>query len=292
MKILDEEKILQLAKNNKKTYQSNSPFPNIYYKNFFNPNFLEEVLEEFPDLSKKKETVKFNDINQLKNASQGEELLGEKTKKLIHYLNSEPFLNFLTSLTGIQNLLPDPTLSGGGYHEIKKGGFLKIHADFNKHPKYGLDRRLNLLIYLNNNWDDSYGGHFELWDEDMKTCVKKIPPNFNNVAIFSTTTNSYHGHPNPLKCPKNRSRKSIALYYYTNGRPVKEKIKLLENHTTIFRARENDINKNKIEEYLTNKKKKERKNKIINSTLYFIKLIVPPLIFLAIKKIKKYLLKS
>ena len=208
--------------------------------------FLDEVLKEFPDLSKKKETVKFNDINQLKNASQGEELLGEKTKKLIHYLNSEPFLNFLTNLTGIQNLLPDPTLSGGGYHEIKTGGFLKIHADFNKHPKYGLDRRLNLLIYLNKNWDDSYGGNFELWDEDMKTCVKKIPPKFNNVAIFSTTTNSYHGHPNPLKCPKNRSRKSIALYYYTNGRPEKEKIKLLENHTTIFRARENDTIKIKL----------------------------------------------
>jgi len=121
----------------------------------------------------------------------------------------------------------------------------------------------------------------------MKSCVKKIPPNFNNVAIFSTTTNSYHGHPTPLKCPKNRSRKSIALYYYTNGRPEIEKIKLLEDHTTIFRARENDINKNKIEQYLTNKKKKERKNKIINSALSFIKLIVPPLIILAIKQTRK-----
>ena len=286
MNIINENKLTSFSRL-KNEYLSSPPFPNIYFENFFDHKFLEDVLKEFPDLSKKKETEKFNDINQLKNASKGEELLGKKTKKLIHYLNSEPFLNFLTSLTGIQNLLPDPTLSGGGYHEIKTGGFLKIHADFNKHPKYGLDRRLNLLIYLNKNWDESYGGDFELWDENMKSCVKKIPPNFNNVAIFSTTTNSYHGHPNPLKCPKNRSRKSIALYYYTNGRPEKEKIKLLEDHTTIFRARENDTNKNKIEEYLTNKKKKERKNKILNSTLSFIKLIVPPLIILALKKIIK-----
>ena len=190
-------------------------------------------------------------------------------------------------MTGIKNLLPDPTLSGGGYHEIKSGGYLKIHADFNKHPKYGLDRRLNLLIYLNKNWDVSFGGDFELWDQQMNNCVKKIPPNFNNVAIFSTTSNSYHGHPNPLTCPKNRSRKSIALYYYTNGRPEDEKVSLLENHTTIFRARKEDNNKNQIEDYLVKKLKKERKNQIIYYVYSIIKLIVPPLIILAVKKIRK-----
>ena len=286
MNIIDEKKLISFSKQKNK-YLSSPPFPNIYFENFFNQKFLKEVLKEFPDLNKKTETVKFDDINQLKNASIGEDLLGIKTKRLIHYLHSEPFLSFLTDLTGIENLLPDPTLSGGGYHEIKQGGYLKIHADFNRHPKYGLDRRLNLLIYLNESWDDSFGGHFELWDKKMKNCVKKIPPYFNNVALFSTTSDSYHGHPNPLKCPKNRSRKSIALYYYTNGRPEKEKIKLLKDHTTIFRARQNDTNKNKIEEYLTNKKKKERKNNIFKSTLSFIKLLVPPLIILALKKITK-----
>jgi len=113
MNIINENKLTSLSKL-KNEYLSSLPFPNIYFENFFNHKFLEGVLKEFPNLSKNKQTVKFNDINQLKTASQGEELLGEKTKKLIHYLNSEPFLNFLTNLTGIENLLPDPTLSGGG----------------------------------------------------------------------------------------------------------------------------------------------------------------------------------
>lgn len=285
MNIIDEKKLISFSKQKNK-YLSSPPFPNIYFENFFNQKFLEEVLKEFPDLNKKTKTVKFDDINQLKNASIGEDLLGIKTKRLIHYLHSEPFLRFLTDLTGIENLLPDPSLSGGGYHEIKPGGYLKIHADFNKHPKYGLDRRLNLLIYLNKSWDDSFGGDFELWDKKMKNCVKKIPPNFNNVALFSTTSDSYHGHPNPLKCPKGRSRKSIALYYYTNGRPEKEKIRFLENHSTIFRSRKNEKNKNKIEEYFTSKKKKERTKQIINKFLMTIKLILPPIIIIFIKKIK------
>ena len=286
MKFLNEDNIFQLAKNNKKIYQSNTPFPNIYFKNFFSKIFLEEVLKEFPNLDVNKKAVKFQDINQLKNASEGEELLGPKTKALIHYLNSEPFLNFLSNLTGIDNLLPDPTLSGGGYHEIKRGGFLKIHADFNKHPKYKLDRRLNLLIYLNKSWDKSYGGDFELWDKSMSRCVKKIPPIFNNVAIFSTTSNSYHGHPNKLTCPPNRSRKSIALYYYTNGRPESEKKKFLENHSTIFRARDEDKNKAEIEEYINLKLKKENKNFFFLKLVRVIQLLLPPIFIKLIKKRK------
>ena len=140
-----------------------------------------------------------------------------------------------------------------------------------------------MLIYLNKNWEDSYGGEFELWDKKMKNCVKRIPPNFNNVALFSTTSDSYHGHPNPLKCPKSRSRKSIALYYYTNGRPENEKISFLEDHSTIFRARKTEKSKNKIEEYFKYKKKKERTKQIINKFIITIKLILPPIIIIFIK---------
>ena len=286
MKMLNEEKIFQLAKNNKKIYQSNTPFPNIYFEGFFEEKYLEEVLNEFPNLDINKKAIKFKDINQLKNASEGEELMGPKTKTLIHYLNSEPFLRFLSNLTGIENLLPDPTLSGGGYHEIKPGGFLKIHADFNKHPKYKLDRRLNLLIYLNKDWDKSYGGDFELWDKSMSTCVKKIPPIFNNVALFSTTSDSYHGHPNNLSCPPNRSRKSIALYYYTNGRPDSEKKKFLQDHTTIFKARDEDKNKKQIEGYINSKLKKERKNFFFLNLFKLIKLFLPPIFLKIIKRTK------
>ncbi len=220
-------------------YVGANPYPNISFEDFFKENVLNGVLKEFPDLSKKS-SVKFDNPNEKKLATKGENLFGQNTKDLLHYLNSQPFLDFLGDLTGIENLIPDPYFVGGGYHEIKKGGFLKIHADFNKHYNNNLDRRLNLLIYLNKDWEEEYGGHFELWDTEMKGCVKKIRPDFNKIAIFSTTSDSYHGHPDTLNCPENRSRKSIALYYYTNGRPEEEIKQDQDTHGTIFMSRKQD----------------------------------------------------
>jgi hypothetical protein len=218
-------------------YQTAEPFPNITFHNFFNPSCLDLVLDEFPDLSSK-ESIQYQNEKEVKLAGKGERFFGKKTKKLMRYLNSEPFLNFLQILTGISEpLIGDPYFEGGGQHEIKRGGMLKVHADFNKHPKLYLDRRINVLIYLNKNWKEEYGGHFELWDKEMKECKKKILPTFNTMAIFSTTSTSYHGHPDPLMCPENMSRKSLALYYYSNGRPKHEIESNLESHTTLFKER-------------------------------------------------------
>ncbi|MEM1325252.1 MAG: 2OG-Fe(II) oxygenase [Bacteroidota bacterium] len=232
--------LVTLAQKYAPKYKTNTPFPNIYFKNFFDPNYLEEVLEEFPDLSQKK-SERYNDQFQLKLAGKGERFFGEQTKSLMHFLNSQPFLEFLQILTGIERpIISDPYFLGGGQHEIKKGGMLKIHADFNKHHQLDLDRRLNVLVYLNKDWEEGYGGYFELWNKEMTHCVKKIPPTFNTVAIFSTTDFSYHGHPDPLNCPPDRSRKSLALYYYTNGRPDQEVIKNQKRHSTLFVSRAGD----------------------------------------------------
>ena len=126
----------------------------------------------------------------------------------------------LTSIN--EKLVPDPELNGGGLHEIKSGGYLKVHTDFNKHPNFNLDRRVNILIYLNKNWNSIYGGDLQLWDRDMQICKKKIYPIFNKMVIFSTNDYSNHGHPDPVTCPENISRKSIALYYFSNGRPKED----------------------------------------------------------------------
>tara|TARA_Y100000287_G_scaffold143386_1_gene118113 strand:- start:3 stop:521 length:519 start_codon:yes stop_codon:yes gene_type:complete len=147
-------------------------------------------------------------------------------------------------LTGIEEILiPDPYFLGGGLHEIKKGGFLKIHSDFNFHPQMKLSRRLNLLLYLNKDWQEDYGGHIEFWDRSMKECGKKFLPIFNRMVIFSTTHSSFHGHPEPLNCPETRSRKSIALYYYSNGRPKNEVHKDLDNQfrTTMWKGRRDNF---------------------------------------------------
>lgn len=226
--------LLQFAEANAEKYKTANPFPSISFDNFFNEDFLNEVLNEFPDLSRE-DSINFNDPLQKKFAGKGEKSFGPKTRELMYFLNSEPFLNFVNKLTGIdETLYGDPYFSGGGLHEIKKGGLLKVHADFNKNPTNGLDRRVNILVYLNKDWKDEYGGHFELWNSDMSKCETKIAPRFNTLAMFSTTSNSFHGHPDPLNCPEDRSRKSLALYYYSNGRPESEAVAFKESHNTLF----------------------------------------------------------
>jgi Rps23 Pro-64 3,4-dihydroxylase Tpa1-like proline 4-hydroxylase len=213
---------------------------------------LDSVLAEF-NINEERDSVFFNDANQLKWSSKGDTSFGQNTKELIHFLNTESFLQFLQKLTGIEEtLLPDPYLIGGGLHEIKRDGFLKIHADFNKHTKTKLDRRINVLLYLNKDWEDEYGGNFELWNKDMTLCEKKIKPDFNTLAIFSTSDYSYHGHPSPLNCPVNSSRKSIALYYYTNGRPLNEVHTGLQDHGTLFKVRKNNQMDTQVIETKTN----------------------------------------
>ncbi|MGB1248134.1 MAG: 2OG-Fe(II) oxygenase [Chitinophagales bacterium] len=222
------------------TYQTNAPFPNIYIDNFFKPEFLDKILDEFPDVDKLKDKIYYSNPNEDKLATKGENAFGENTKQLVHYLNSQPFLEFLQEVTGIEEtLIPDPYFEGGGFHEIKPGGYLKLHVDFHKHKKMGLSRRVNLLVYLNKDWEESYGGNFELWEKDMSKGVVKILPLFNRIAMFSTTGDSWHGHPDALSCPPDRSRKSLALYYYTNGRPDSELSKADKNRiTTTFKGRD------------------------------------------------------
>lgn len=273
--------LLEIAKENKKAYKDAVPFPNCSFKNFFDEIILERILNEFPDLSKG-DSVQFANNKEKKFAGQGEHRFGEETKKLMRALNSQPFLEFLQELTGIkETLIGDPYFFGGGLHEIKSGGLLKVHADFNKMKDIGLDRRINVLIYLNKDWKEEYGGHFELWDKSMTQCVKKILPTFNTMAIFSTTDFSYHGHPNPLNCPLDRSRKSLALYYYTNGRPKAEINETSPSHGTIFKER---IGKDDFKE--NTERKQTKRGKEIKKFKKIIKDFIPP-ILLKIKR--KYL---
>ena len=191
-------------------------------------------------------------------------------------MNSIKFLQFLQKITSIEEkLIIDKELNGGGLHEIKSGGMLKIHTDFNKHPTLDLDRRVNVLIYLNKNWEKSYGGDLELWDKKMKFCGKTIQPTFNKMVIFSTNDFSNHGHPEPIMCPENVSRKSIALYYFSKGRPISEINDNNIKNKTYFKNREgfknetnnqnekfkNYLRKFRLYQYLKNLEKKYLRKK-------------------------------
>lgn len=126
-------------------------------------------------------------------------------------------------------------MEGGGYHEIKKGGLLKVHADFSKYSsELNLDRRLNLIIYLNKEWNKNWGGCLSLFDENIRESIS-VSPDFNIAILFSTNSKTYHGHPDTLNCPENISRKSLALYYFSIGRPSGEIIG--KHHGTLFKKR-------------------------------------------------------
>ena len=214
-------------------YKQAKPFPHIVIDNLFDPTVLDELLDDFPGVEDDF-WDSFNNQKEVKLASKSELNFPPRIRGFLDKLNSANFLRLLEKLTGIEGLVPDPYYYGGGLHQIERGGKLGIHADFNRHISFKLDRRLNLLVYLNKNWKEEYGGSLELWNKSMTKCEDKVLPVFNRCVVFSTTDTSYHGHPDPLTCPEGWTRKSLALYYYSNGRPAHEQS---GSHVTLFRSR-------------------------------------------------------
>lgn len=217
-------------------YKSASPFPHIVLHDIVDPVVLDGVLGEFPKIREGKNSVRYNAPTEVKDVTCDRKVLGPVTNSLFDELNSPSFCAWLNQLTGIEEtLVGDPLLWGGGLHETLPGGFLKLHADFNKHYGTGYDRRINILLYLNKDWKSEYGGNVELWDTELTKCEVSVEPRYNTMVIFNTTDFSYHGHPDPLKCPEGMSRKSIAMYYFSDGRPAHELNG--KAHNSIFRPR-------------------------------------------------------
>ncbi|HLX06494.1 MAG TPA: 2OG-Fe(II) oxygenase [Thermoanaerobaculia bacterium] len=212
-------------------YVAAAPFPHAALDGLFADDLLEAVLADFPQPQAIK-WVSFDSPTEKKLGYSYQQPLGETLRAFLFEMGSPPVLEFLQRLTGIEGLIPDPYLGGAGPHQIVRGGFLKVHADFNWHPLLKLDRRLNLIVYLNQDWLPEYGGHIELWNRDMSRCEQRVLPVFNRTIVFNTTDTSFHGHPTPLACPETMTRKSVSLYYYTNGRPDEERS---APHDTIFK---------------------------------------------------------
>jgi len=227
--VLSSRRMKDIVSQHAESYRSADPFPHVVLDDVFDAELLKQILGEFDAMDRGQWHSTDKDLER-KWSTEDIHHFGATTRAFIHQLNSGPFLTFLERLTGIQGLISDPHLRGGGLHEIRRDGALGVHADFNLYPRLNLWRRLNLLLYLNEDWDDAWGGDLELWDRTGKQRVRVVGPVFNRVVIFDTSNFSYHGHPHPLKCPPSRSRKSIALYYYTAQKPEGE----IDPHTTIF----------------------------------------------------------
>ena len=213
-------------------YAAAEPFPHIVLDGLFEDAALDAVLREFPSPDAMRSWLNFNSPREKKLGFWHERsAVSDTIRRFLDAMNGFEMTLFLEQLTGIEGLIPDPYFAGGGLHQIEPGGYLKIHSDFNFHPKLKVDRRLNMLIYLNRDWREEWGGHLELWDGDLRACRERVLPLFNRTVIFSTTDRSYHGHPHPLLSPPGVTRKSVSLYYYTAGRPEEERS---APHDTIF----------------------------------------------------------
>lgn len=218
-------------------YVGAQPYPHIAIDDFVSPCVLEACLEDFPR-EPDPESLTFERAQERYKTSYNPDYLSPRVRSFFYSLNSRPFIRFLENMTGIKGLIPDPYFLGGGFHETKQGGHLDVHADFNLHPGMKVERRLNLLIYLNKDWRPEYGGSLEIWDTQMKQCVESITPEFGRCVVFSTDATSFHGHPAPIAHPEGSSRRSIALYYYTaTWDGAKRKF------TTQFKARPKSIDK-------------------------------------------------
>ena len=197
------------------TYRSASPYPHIVIDDFLEPGAAEAAIEEFPPLDPD-QWNNYLHVNERKFSNTDPNTWGPTLQRILGELNSPRFVTLIGNLIGVDDLIADPSLEGGGLHQSGAGGFLNIHADYTVHPhNRKWQRRANILLYLNDDWRPEYGGDLELWSADMKECVEKVSPVANRVLIFTTDVNSFHGHPEPMGCPEGVARRSLALYYFS-----------------------------------------------------------------------------
>ena len=200
------------------SYQAATPFPHIVLDDFLEPAVLDAAVNAFPSRTSA-DWISYVHVNERKFGNNRPGTWPPVLRSLLDQLQSDRFVAFLAELTGIDGLFADQSLEGGGLHLSESGGFLNIHADFTVHPgERTWRRRVNLLLYLNGDWPDAYGGELELWTADMKRCERRVSPRGNRVVIFNTDADSFHGHPAPLACPPDVARQSLALYYFTAER--------------------------------------------------------------------------
>jgi hypothetical protein len=216
-------------------YRQAGPVPHIYLQDFIDPGLASSAEMEFPRPDTP-EWTHYQHQNENKLGMTKRQHFPARIGEVSDALNSPEFLEWLSQLTGIPELIADPSLEGGGLHQSGRGGFLNVHTDFSHHHhNKDWKRRVNLILYLNSGWQDGWGGDIELWDSGMRNCVAKYAPLGNCALIFNTDDRSYHGFPEPLACPEGSSRRSLAFYYYTVEHEAKSPVR-----STNYRARPSD----------------------------------------------------
>ena len=200
-----------LGRQHRASYLAAAPWPHLVIDGLVNPAVIAtaetEELEralEFK-LQKSPRIVK----------AESTDVTGPAASAILDSLLTSQFVSFLEELTGITELIPDPSHTRAGLHVSPPGAFQAVHRDFRRHPDNGLYHRINVLVFLNSDWKQEYGGELELWNATISECGQRIRPLAGKMVIFETTATSFHGLPDPVTCPPGRARLSLASYYYT-----------------------------------------------------------------------------
>lgn len=199
-------------------FMSAEPFPHLVVDGFAPEATLRAVAAGF-DCVSPEAWVRYDHLDEHgKRACNRVEAMPAACRDFIAMLTSSTAATICQWITGTDSLQPDATLYGGGLHVTEQGGFLGVHLDNERHPQTGLARRLNLIVYCTEGWQEDWGGHLELWDRACTRPVTKIAPLWNRAVLFETSAHSFHGHTEPLRCPEYVRRKSVAVYYWSEPR--------------------------------------------------------------------------
>lgn len=213
--LIDSARLLADLDSKATAYQSAAPFPHIVLDDVLVPSAFDKAMGEFPGIGDPF-WKGYIHVNETKYSHTQPDVWGPTLHDVAKEFCSPEFVAFLEKLTGIENLMPDWTMDGGGLHQTLRGGHLNVHADFTTHHDHeNWARRVNILLYLNDEWRDEWGGKLELWDRDMTACQARVTPAGNRMLVFTTDVDTFHGHPDGLTCPPDVARRSMALYYFT-----------------------------------------------------------------------------
>jgi hypothetical protein len=217
----------------RRRYASASPFPHIVIDGVVSDDVFNRACAEFPPVDSSGWTSYLH-VNERKYANSKPDTWQPTLQAIAREFTSPRFVAYLEELTGHRDLLADWSMDGGGLHQSVRGGYLNLHADFTSHhTNRTWRRRVNILLYLNAEWDDQWGGQLEFWNDDRTECVERVAPTGNRLVVFTTDEKSYHGHPDPMTCPDHIGRQSMALYYFQE-----EESPLIQ--ATDYRARPGD----------------------------------------------------
>ncbi len=214
----------------KAKFDAGQPYRNLSIQDLLAEDFARTLVDNFPGQEAMRRH--YQGLNEKKSEGSNFDQYHESFDQLRKGLATPEFLRFLEQVTGIDGLILPDDHRGTGVHQGVDGSFLDVHVDFSVHPVKNIHRRLNLLIFLVNDWKEEYGGALELWNEDVTECVTNIYPGYNKAAIFETSDVSYHGY-STIILPEGVTRNSFFSYFYT---PIAEGEKV-KYHDTIFKAR-------------------------------------------------------